>query len=122
MENKYFTPDIKDLRLNYKCELNIDHYKNDSDWVEFTIFDPQDLSTFIKDVTQLRVPYLTKEQIEADGWKLGLNKNRYYKDNNSVDLLDNNIILICQNETLSFIGECKDINTFRYICKLINIK
>lgn len=150
MENKYFTPNIEDLRLNYECELNIDHYKNESDWIEFTIFDSQDLSTFIKDVNQLRVPYLTKEQIEAEGWKpantgglergcmngrCAFTKGNYFliipsepntKLGDRIEIVMADVLKDEYHEWTSngrmYIGQCKDINTFRYICKLINIK
>lgn len=82
---------------------------------------------------KLRTPYLTKEQIEADGWKVKTDNN-----NGVIDFENPEYCLISWNYTLKIIeindrkttsrfdnqlyrGQCKDINTFRYICKLLNI-
>ena len=88
----------------------------------------------------LRTPYLTKEQIEAEGWsywKEGPSADgcSFMKDNYSCQMLmDGNVqeenanvkanLEIRQriSHYVLFLGECKDINTFRWLCKLLKIK
>ena len=121
MENKYFTPDIEDIHAGYECELLI------YDKWEPNIVKPytalESVVKCIKDKV-IRVPYLTKEQIEAEGWKHSekdcFNYNdrwmcSWYPEYNRMEFCDD------ENEN-GFAGECKDINTFRKIIKLLNIK
>lgn len=76
MENKYFVPLIEDIRIGYECEsyewsmdeagipeLNYDR------WVK-TILSGDRVGTILKyGVRGFRTPYLSKEILEADGWK-----------------------------------------------------
>ena len=86
-----------------------------------------------------RVPYLTKEQIEAEGWE----EEQMYRNGTFVMILGelnkgyeltftegNSRIVITKVWTLFddqvkrdniFKGNCKDINTFRKIIKLLGI-
>lgn len=137
MENeKYFTPDI---RVGYECEMS-------SDGFEFfkTIIDITDISDLIEwykcgylnfdDLSEvIRVPYLSKGDIEVEGWKLNDdklltldNKQLYSFSKNNFGLLFqpyNNDIQIYdkRREIYVYQGECKCINTFRYLNKLLNI-
>lgn len=123
MENKYFTPDIEDIHAGYECELLI------YDKWEPNIVKPytalESVVRCIKDQI-IRVPYLTKEQIEAEGWEEH-SSNFFKKDliMLQIDLEEYNILIRkgswFPEETL-FKGNCKDINTFRKIIKLLNIK
>jgi len=145
MRDKYFTPQIEDIRVGYECELK---YLNGG-WTKFIIKDTwvgRDGEGDLMEVygaiegtnpIPIRVPYLTKEQIEADGWDLledYIRDIHWYKFQkvpkvgNPVILHynDQNWILLHQtalrNElTPQYSGECKDVNTFRYICKLLGI-
>ena len=143
--NEYFTPDIEDIRVGYECEIQ--DYKErwectkakDDMWGDFAA---------LIDSNKIRVPYLTKEQIEAAGWKLSFDfstlgpahsmdfeKGDVWKDAGRGAFLSwnphSNIIKITTSDTgynqdgpnhsVKFKGECKDINTFRYICKLLGI-
>lgn len=153
MENKYFTPSIEDIRIGYECEMNgylflfdrgfqITYPKDDSIW-EYGDLDMTSLHFLLSErnwnKTKLRVPYLTKEQIEAEGWEIihrELKPKPYQVDwinakkgdftlwinlalHNSMHL---GIDKINGVSGILFRGQCKDINTFRYICKLLNIK
>jgi hypothetical protein len=83
----------------------------------------------------VRVPYLTKEQIEAEGWTFGgyqCNEDKIYDKNlymlNYNEKTKQAILLIRDPASVpdyylepSFRGECKDINTLRTICKLLGI-
>lgn len=130
--NKYFTPDIENLCVGYECEINNAHGK----WEPITITFSNSNSFYKTDLTEVcllvedkevRVPYLTKEQIEAEEWEdistdeiIGLVKTDF------VCIFDNKnytISLTClgKDKKIGFAGNCKDINTFRKIIKLLGI-
>lgn len=139
MENKYFTPDIEDLHIGYECEEHTP-YSTD-EWSKVIIedfgsesdFDLQRCRDFIF-MDKIRVPYLTKEQIEAEGWKFikkhpgteccDFEMGKYYLDVD-FDFRENIHLRIYdgeyENEFNYFSGKCKDINTLRKIIKLLGI-
>jgi hypothetical protein len=135
-ESKYFTPNIEDIHVGYECQcFNIET----GQWADYTIDSNEDLFDFMDDMSleyhlsedNIRVPYLTAEQIVKAGWihiyddftfgkfiKLGpvgyemfYDYNDHSMDIDDVDLQDVHIDL--------FQGTCKDINTFKKIFKLI---
>lgn len=128
MENKYFVPNIEDITVGYECEIFQDEV-----WKPFKfnveeiipVFARINSKTIISD--KIRVPYLTKEQIIAEGWKQRPSEeNLFYKgEGRDYDLyiINDNKIRIINNEIEDSIyyGECKDINTFRKIIKLLRI-
>ena len=140
MENKYFTPDIEDVHVGYelewKCKIrNQDWEKTicDTDLISI-IYDEYEHADFEEPYDeQFRVPYLTKEQIEAEGWskakvpivtiKHDFYEIPYIKDNFRIDYnFKNKLINILENNGVNlFYGKCKDINTFRKIIKLLGI-
>ena len=83
---------------------------------------------------RFRVPYLTKEQIEAEGWEFikhhaEIEGYEFEKDEYSLyvefDFRGEIYLKIYSGEHYDefnyFSGKCKDINTFRKICKLLEI-
>lgn len=131
MENdKYFTPDIEDLRVGYECDLL---------GSKIVIEDRHDLDLSFDH--PLRTPYLTKEQIEAEGWKFTPKSISLWFEKDGITLRedgyhfkkitllysthDNRLVIkpmfIGGDEQVFFEGECKDINTFRWLCKLLKI-
>jgi hypothetical protein len=126
MENKYFTPDIEDIYIGYVLEhLSATGYIVTKFEIDSSLPALQEL---IK-LNQIRVPYLTKEQIEAEGWE-------YEKEIKTVQCYDKENIFIAysekthrmlirkhNNETWKtiYFGRCKDINAFRKIIKLLEI-
>lgn len=128
MENKYFTPDMEEFHIGYECEISTRTIWKSGKFPEILELNSE-LDEFGKDSLMkaahaiLRVPYLTKEQIEAEGWKhygnncFELNPRwfcSWYPEINRLEVYDN------ENEK-NFAGKCKDINTFRKICKLLEI-
>ena len=99
----------------------------------------------------IRGIYLTQEQIEAEGWTSYITEYKgeirlenmnfiFFKESSNymlkwffnkqqigllvkdpVKALDENGNIIDYDVTPRYTGECKDINTFRYICKLLKI-
>jgi len=155
MESAYFTPDIEDFYVGYEFQCKV--YGEEDEWVNCIYSRPTD-EVFCKDSDDniwtndsLRVPYLTKEQIEAEGWKEFITEYRgdiklenmnyvffneksnymlgWFFNRNQIGLLvadpskalDINGNIINYNDTPRYTGECKDINTFRKICKLLRI-
>jgi hypothetical protein len=116
MENKYFTPDIEDMSVG--CEYELYHQEDGWKKVIFSAWENFNYDAFIyclKD-KEVRVPYLTKEQIEAEGYSLtAMNKGKYIKYSGG------DLHIYDHNGDTSYLGECKDINTFRKIIKLLKI-
>jgi hypothetical protein len=128
--NKYFIPNIEDLCIGYEFEYQgfdkkwhkVVYHINSTDKLNFIYINPTLLLEYINNKT-IRVSYLTKEQIEAEGWKHS-EKNcfdfndrwmcSWYPEHNRVEFYDN------ENEN-GFAGNCKDINTFRKLIKLLGI-
>ncbi len=161
IDPSYFTPSIEDFRAGYECEVLHKSYKmvNDEsiykeEWLKVTV-KGSTAYLYIGELSKqlIRVPYLTKEQIEAEGWvkqdnnfnetqrcawlpdyelKTEFGSMRLYilsKDNISKEIIierydksDANDAWSMSRKMIVYRGQCKDINTFRYICKLLNIK
>lgn len=146
--NKYYTPSIEDIRVGYECEikpLNSEYdwlpaklkhekgyngeglYNINPFWYSVIDKDGFPVKAIINDLSQVRTPYLTKEQIEAEGWEI-VQENYCVKNQYRLSLLPNNMIHISVtnvstvNMKTLFIGNCPSINEFRTICKLLNIK
>ena len=142
MENKYFTPDIEDIRIGYECEIDAPIYKNKNFIVDENQFQYVD---FCINAGILKVPYLTKEQLLTEGWKFeNTNGITYWFSKNSPEVGGNwygyyiykaTLLYDFERKKLKilfsfdavedecvFEGECKDVNTFGYICKLLKIK
>jgi len=145
-EQKYYTPSIEDIRVRYEYEVKM----KDGSWNKQIIQRQYDLEYDWESLIfnqNIRVLYLTKEQIESRGW--------LYKNNSGlaewertkpelysarrIEMWGENIIIDLvyhfglkvlklyangktkDNERCIFRGNCKDINTFDYIMKLLNI-
>jgi hypothetical protein len=156
MENKYFTPDIEDLCIGYECEYNFARaYTNDFDFVKIGYKDitpgkggyTNELTHMIHLIDDgaaaIRVPYLTKEQIESEGWEyksrgtdlwferkeIFLREDGYHLENIKLQYglhdyrLKISFVYVGDGEesTGAYLGECKDINTFRKLIKLLGI-
>ena len=150
-QDKYFTPSIEDIRVGYECEINYGILPGFREGWNKEILTQENMAYYLKfgsAKSMFRVPYLTKEQIEAEGWKIEkqslgnllrgvkkslikegrMGKNWDYNIPTEFQITydtENHIIKIMYTNPLDdltwFEGECKDINTFRYICKLLNI-
>ena len=133
MENKYFTPDKEDVSIGMEYyylrknnefilfNLTEEDFRA-PEWIESLTGRKQSIFTYLQE-GKIKVAYLTKEQIEAEGWKhygnncFELNPRwfcSWYPEINRLEVYDN------ENEK-NFAGKCKDINTFRKICKLLEI-
>lgn len=129
--NEYFIPEIEDIRVGYRCEI-----KDETIWVP-TILKEEDLVYFAafndyRKTGELKTAYLTRNQIEAEGW---IYKAMFYlmDKNNNDEYLDsynkgnqsiiyhrgNRILAIYNNESLVFKGYCSDINIFIFLTNLL---
>ena len=158
-KQKYYTPDISDLKVGYEFEEFTGTYKDQEDiekvldsslWKK-RIIHADDLKTWgadaeseINDIVyslernRIRSSCLTKEQIEAEGWKLlGILKENtiiaYLKKETIIYTINYKksiltITKLLRKENMNFLddqlykGTCPSINEFRTICKLLNIK
>jgi hypothetical protein len=161
MENKYFTPDIEDLCIGYEYEkysigLQVvndmflpDNERDDelkwrpkriesgSDIIHLEACSYQGEKELYRPYkilwkNYIRVPYLTKEQIEAEGWiddTASFQKPELfvaYQNSSTWRKLvyrfsDNMLQIVEVDDSYIYSGNCKDINTFRKITKLLKI-
>jgi len=142
--NKYYIPDIEDIRVGYEFELKtpsgyllgkfpeileenkeLDEY-NDS------------LMKFAHAIT--RTPYLTKEQMDKDKFYdfIGMDDEGAFQcktQKSGVEYMlhwtTDSMLRVGEEVTLGnnstryttiYMGTCRCINEFRIICKLLNIK
>lgn len=160
MENdKHYHPNLEDLRVGYEFEYSLQsiHLPNGMDWKKMVVeekhlfpdYSDQDNEAFISFIAgaikrkNIRVPYLTKEQIESEGWKITKNlddeeltgqkiksdftffeiyydtflKELIVEEFNQAQLV--NAKTGDYNSNTIFKGECKSINEFRIIIKML---
>src|SRR5687767_11758335 len=139
MENKYYTPALEDLRVGYECEIFDDRLQdpNNIQWIKVTLDDLHDVAWRVDDKNwNVRTPYLTKEQIEAEGWELinvlehseeshesswyqfkkGKYEVRWWGQPDYIEFYNSR-----SKEDLIYEGKCPSINEFRTTCKLLGI-
>lgn len=160
---KYYTPAIEDIRVGYEYEtrctevttegLILDSLMKNASLTAYVknILSPAHTSIIIEDwevwKDHVRTPYLTKEQIEAEGWvfKSTNNIRSWYEKldlfidaphSPSHQILAAELIHDSEYNTIQirvqlrsdfeyhtfYEGHCPSINEFRIIQKLINIK
>jgi hypothetical protein len=132
MENKYYTPDIEDIRVGYEYESFIKGYDGELDrWNKeiVSVTNPNlnfHLLLIDKYISkgEIRTPYLTKEQIKNEGWQITKSKYVLTKGDyklTGLGFFPNKKLRISRGSLTIFYGECPSINEFRYICKLLKI-
>lgn len=143
MENKYYTPDLEDLFVGYEYEIlnSEDIWENKKlefsfGWLEI----PENFNE------NIRTKYLTKEQIENEGWEIYNGRAEFKKCIGYYDkeddltgteyLLDynektNHLIIECgtinfgeayypyEGHNHIFSGQVKSINEFRKVIKMV---
>jgi len=133
---QYYTPEIEDFRVGYEYERLNDKTWNKETLESHMLYTPNigeacdsEITEILRDLhdNKIRVPYLTKEQIKAEGWELrteGYSRNFYEKGEESllVHHVGHWIIITDLSEEQIYKGDCKSINEFRTIMKLLNIK
>jgi len=140
---KYYTPNIEDIRVGYECEIcpNLGY---DDEWIKVIGKCKEVLGNGVKDCNLaeltydclidshigIRTSYLTKEQIEKEDWLFKVSygdAERFSKANYNIfyyykDCMLSVIMTKETKEDISiFGGKCNSINEFRWICKLLNI-
>lgn len=146
MENKYYIPDISDIRIGYECEkalLDSDWYI--TGWEQIIIQNLQDIQS-IKDYPNLyRTSFLTREEIETEGWEhIGGQLSSFGRQDFIKTIILENVereleLSIYNDHTMYIIlleknpcdngcgpeylyqGSCPSINEFRFIIKLLQI-
>ena len=132
-QNKYFTPDIEDLHIGYKCEQ-----KDESEWTSYIIDQKSLLYTTLRDLESseksfIRTKFLDKSDIESLGWKWFtnasygedyemINNNKKYVLSQIENTQEIYVYLIDESKDyVLFNGQCKSINELRIIHKLLQI-
>ncbi len=130
----YYTPEITDFRVGYECEANITVFKLDEGWMPYTLKGIGPEVIHYHSLGVYRTPYITKEDIENEGWehqcKVGRSIFRFTKQTGCVYKFtniglqidfDNYQIEIYQGSKTYFMGNCPSINELRTIQKLLQI-
>lgn len=148
-DTKYYTPDIEDLFVGYECEMDWASMAGGRfNWLRTTI-GVQDLGGILSFINckTIRTPYLTKEDIEKEGWideglsvinvKGGVENPWSFRKGNYIAAFwedAKKLAIIVRDPSLieegkgfptypmhTFVGDCKSINEFRKITKWLNI-
>lgn len=126
MENKYFRPDIEDIRIGYECELE-DVMPSKDPYTKhiMTNYDTREVKKLLAE-NAIRTPYLTKEQLETEGWECTDKINNhfikhnyimiFYAESHRIQIADTNS---SYGNQVKFTGSCPSINEFRTISKLL---
>ena len=140
-EDKYYTPQLEDFTVDYEYEEKVENYFNkEMEWVIKRFVEPFNDDTNLSFQIMngnIRVLYLTKEQIEDEGWKRCIDpkiKNRcnyrtekdgfttitmnYWASINRL-MLSNGVYGV--NNVCYFFGICKSINELRTIMNLVKL-
>lgn len=125
MENKYYTPNLEDVKINYKCEVK--DINSWYPWIVYSADDISDLSNWIK-IDQVRTKYLDKEDIESLGWiyvrdtfvarlvfELGVYNLYWHPESNKISIANKSF------DHMSYSGTCPSINELKFLMKLLNI-
>lgn len=131
-DNKYFKPELSDIHIGYEYEYRPWDWKNNR-FLEFWKsgrYRKEKSLHKIEDkyiaTDNLRVPYLTQEQIEGEGWVYDNNchiGNEYKL--NKYTLTDINedtwIYIHDMEDDIIYYGECKSKNELRKIMQWLHI-
>jgi len=132
--NKYFTPSIEDIKVGYTVET-VDQGKWMENEVGSSLLSYEHVERLLRfNPKYVRTPYLTKEQIEGEGWKFSGHQVGEFatsldgapmvfvsKDDERSFTWDGEILDIYGVKS-HYVGRCPSINEFRQIQKLLNIK
>jgi hypothetical protein len=126
--DQYFTPDISDLYIGYECEINYGVLPGISEnWSPIILESFEAIVKYQQYGHNIfRTPHLTKEQIEAEGWKESDTPEFFDRIGNDRWFINwepkFNWINIGDNESqYEYSGACPSINEFRKICKWLGI-
>lgn len=146
MENNYYTPELSDLFVGYECETapKPSLILGELLYTPYVITGEYSMENHFK-YGIIRTPYLTKEQIEAEGWKfLHISQDLWFEKEGDFDFdnfytskltmhygakshigySDLRLTITADDRGLEyklFEGMCPSINEFRKITKLIRI-
>lgn len=146
--SKYFVPNTEDLHVGYECEINSSAaYQDEYTPIKIGFKDGEgvyteglsDLVIMMDDgYGKVRTPYLTKEQIEAEGWRLNEDKryaycfekhfhyNTYYLSFTPKTEQYKELLMISHfvegDHEFMYKGTCPSINEFRKITSLLEFE
>jgi hypothetical protein len=139
-DNKYYTPEVGELRVGYQCEILDDWdngnnpvykphvFKFEHGWIEI----PERI------VENIRTPYLTREDVESLGWSQNWKETDTYEGcyilttapvcegapDEIWELWHYDKVVSISNELSNrcYDGECKSINELRLLMRWLQIK
>jgi hypothetical protein len=140
-EEKYYVPNREDFKEGFEYEKLYNTYSppdfklTSSNWLKEPFDDliSEENYLFNRDFesNSIRVPFLTKEDIEKEGWKnieeiddagaFTAEKNLGATDYRLCWTSDKILSVYEYGNDCIYRGDCRCINDFRTICKLLNI-
>lgn len=127
--DKYYTPDISDIFVGYECLTE----RHKEEWFPDKLT-ATDIYNFREHPDRVRTPYLTKEQIEKEGWEITSREIKaapYKVDWVNAKKGDSKLWInlalkvmflgVDGRNGIIYRGSCPSINEFRKICKLLGI-
>jgi len=137
MDEKYYIPEIEDFRIGYEYEMYEGFGWTKQVFPKPWWFNNGGMGTInvLKNalVDYIHVPYLTKEQIEAEGWKIdhewgddvfratkGVYMIVYSMKSKKIDIHES--MADAEWHTSIDSVECRCINDFRWLMKRVEVK
>lgn len=147
MENKYYTPEIKEFHVGFECEILSSYDWQKGIWPE--ILQKDTLTGFEKNIikatenTSIRVKYLDKDDIEKLNWiadkeRTWGDRMCFYKNDNTLEYYEDCTLIInrykknlevFQNQginnieiTNKFRGKIKNISELKILLKQLDIQ
>ena len=131
MESKYYTPEIEEFHIGFKCEVHVGKFRKDGGrWDGFVLGNPTlSMGTFYdwirddEESKRFRVKYLDREDIESLGFVKWPDDNIYdlgefqlhlgrHTDPYKVEIYD-------ENDQYCFVGVIKNKNELKKVLKMI---
>lgn len=126
MNEKYYTPRIEDIRVGYEYESLQKQQDGTEKWIPNKIIRKYDLEADWEGwlyYNIIRVPYLTREQVESEGWKY--NGNTFEKNRCRLDFVASEehceLSIDDMHDSYLFQGTINSVNEFRTLIKWLGI-
>lgn len=141
MEKGYYIPELEDICIGYQCEIDQSEINPEFGWTPYVVGEDYENITIARAINEvkyggLRVSYLTKEDIEREGWTINNDRsdNNYIHAGREFQLLlrydigecilsiRKNLIFDGKRDWIPiFIGRCKSINEFLKIINMLSL-
>lgn len=138
-DDRHYVPAIEDVKVGYECEIN-ESLGYSEIYTKRVIGYKEDTGAYTNEVSNIinmiddgygaiRVPFLTKEQIEAEGWKfkdqVTARTCTYIKDGFTLayNKEDHRLRIARDSDMFQILDcTCLSINEFRYLNRILTYR